>query len=131
MFSIFVLGLVDGKFVEMRSSELPLKIDAGLWKWQANFLGRPSMASISVCNVLTSFPLTRSQTRPYIVLVPIATRHPLRNVHFEIHNVNQNFRWTDNTMDLVHARYVAMAVGDFYSLHSVPLLMHMVVTAGN
>jgi hypothetical protein len=42
--------------------------------------------------------------------VPIATRHPLPNVQFELHDVNMPVRWPDNTMDLVHARATDMAV---------------------
>ena len=42
--------------------------------------------------------------------VPIATRSPLPNVQFEIHNVNEPVRWADNTMDFVHVRANDMAV---------------------
>ena len=42
--------------------------------------------------------------------MPIQTRYPLSNVQFEIHDVNTNFRWRDETFDLINARDVNMAV---------------------
>ena len=42
--------------------------------------------------------------------VPIATRDPLPNVQFEMHNINEPVRWADDTMDFVHARANDMAV---------------------
>lgn len=42
--------------------------------------------------------------------VPIQTRYPLPNVQFEIHDVNTNFRWPDETFDLINARDINMAV---------------------
>ncbi|EGN94744.1 hypothetical protein SERLA73DRAFT_171168 [Serpula lacrymans var. lacrymans S7.3] len=46
-------------------------------------------------------------------IVPIATREPPANVHFEMADVNRLLRWHDNTMDFVHARSVSLAVVDY------------------
>lgn len=121
--STFVQGPVNGKSVEGVSlSELSLNLAhhdcrfTGLWQWQASLPRQPSMVSMLVCNILSFWSThTRSQVHSYNALVPIATQRPLPNVHFEMHNVNETFRWPDGTMDLVHARYVAMAVSDLYS----------------
>ena len=42
--------------------------------------------------------------------VPIQTRYPLPKVQFEIHDVNTNFRWKNETFDLVNSRAINMAV---------------------
>ncbi|PPQ69967.1 hypothetical protein CVT24_003671 [Panaeolus cyanescens] len=49
-------------------------------------------------------------------IVPIATRYPLPRVTFEIEDVNTEYRWDDATFDLVHARFIDMAVRDFPSV---------------
>jgi len=46
-------------------------------------------------------------------IVPIATRDPLPNVQFEMHNINEPVRWADDTMDFVHARANDMAVSNY------------------
>ncbi|OBZ74636.1 Cytochrome b-c1 complex subunit 2, mitochondrial [Grifola frondosa] len=43
-------------------------------------------------------------------IVPIATRSPPRNVQFEIHNINERFRFPSDNIDFVHARSISMAV---------------------
>ncbi|KAF8991325.1 S-adenosyl-L-methionine-dependent methyltransferase [Cyathus striatus] len=48
-----------------------------------------------------------------IDIVPIATRYPLPNVRFEIHDVNSGLRWGDGSIDVVHARSVSMAIRDY------------------
>lgn len=48
----------------------------------------------------------------HVFSVPISTRTPPNNVHFEMHNVAERFRWREGTMDFVHARSVDMAVSD-------------------
>ncbi|KAG6879313.1 hypothetical protein C0992_003640 [Termitomyces sp. T32_za158] len=48
-----------------------------------------------------------------IDIVPIATRYPLPNVQFEIHDVNTPWRWRTASVDMVHARSVSMAVLDY------------------
>lgn len=48
----------------------------------------------------------------YGFTVPIATRLPLPNVHFEMHNVAEPFRWDPDTMDLIHARHNDMSVSN-------------------
>lgn len=42
--------------------------------------------------------------------VPIATRYPPRNVMFEMHNINERFRYANGYFDLVHGRSISMAV---------------------
>ncbi|KAG9308111.1 S-adenosyl-L-methionine-dependent methyltransferase [Chiua virens] len=48
-----------------------------------------------------------------IDIVPIATRRPLPNAHFEILDVTQPLRWADGVMDFVHARNVSLAVPNY------------------
>ncbi|KAF8994878.1 hypothetical protein BDQ17DRAFT_1366250, partial [Cyathus striatus] len=48
-----------------------------------------------------------------IDIVPIATRYPLPNVRFEIHDVNNGLRWEHGSIDFVHARSVSMAIRDY------------------
>ncbi|EIW76554.1 S-adenosyl-L-methionine-dependent methyltransferase [Coniophora puteana RWD-64-598 SS2] len=48
-----------------------------------------------------------------IDIVPIQTRHPPNNVHFEMHDITQGFRWASGTMDVVHARSIMLAVHDY------------------
>ncbi|KNZ71919.1 hypothetical protein J132_05193 [Termitomyces sp. J132] len=48
-----------------------------------------------------------------IDIVPIATRYPLPNVQFEMHDVNTSYRWRTASVDLVHARSVSMAIIDY------------------
>ena len=42
--------------------------------------------------------------------MPIATRYPPRNVFFELHDIKDQFRFGNSTIDLVHARSISMAV---------------------
>ncbi|KAF8636112.1 hypothetical protein AX17_003815 [Amanita inopinata Kibby_2008] len=49
-------------------------------------------------------------------IVPIATRYPLANVQFEIHDVSQQLRWSDGTFDFVHARDLSMAIRNWPAL---------------
>ncbi|KZT01838.1 S-adenosyl-L-methionine-dependent methyltransferase [Laetiporus sulphureus 93-53] len=51
-------------------------------------------------------------------IVPIQTRHPLKNVFFEMHDVTERFRYGDRTIDFVHARDISYAVrtSDFPAL---------------
>ncbi|KAK0202660.1 S-adenosyl-L-methionine-dependent methyltransferase [Desarmillaria ectypa] len=46
-------------------------------------------------------------------IVPIATRYPLPNVTFELHDVGERTRYPDRSIDLVHARSVSMTVCDY------------------
>ncbi|PPQ72036.1 hypothetical protein CVT26_006726 [Gymnopilus dilepis] len=46
-------------------------------------------------------------------IVPITTRYPRPNVHFEIDDINARFRWRSGTFDLVNARAIAMAVRNY------------------
>ncbi|KAG6826942.1 hypothetical protein H0H92_013819 [Tricholoma furcatifolium] len=48
-----------------------------------------------------------------IDIVPIATRYPPPNVQFEIHDVNDTYRWRTASVDLVHARSVSMAYSTY------------------
>ncbi|KAI0076867.1 S-adenosyl-L-methionine-dependent methyltransferase [Panus rudis PR-1116 ss-1] len=43
-------------------------------------------------------------------IVPIATMHPPDNVDFEIHDINEEFRYESGSFDLVHGRSISMAV---------------------
>jgi len=63
-----------------------------------------------VMDMASQFPNTKFRG---FDIVPITTRHPLPNVQFEIHNVNEPVRWSDNTMDLIHARATDMVVSDY------------------
>ena len=56
-----------------------------------------------------------------LILVPIATQHPPPRVLFEVHDVNNTYRWKDGTFDLVHARFVSMAVSNSF-LNILPIL---------
>ena len=84
------------------------RVIVGSWKWQASFLMRGSTALTSVC-CTHRLKLNLCQCVRNLA-VPITTRYPLPNVQFEMHNVNEPFRWADNTMDFVHARANDMAV---------------------
>ncbi|KAK0467097.1 S-adenosyl-L-methionine-dependent methyltransferase [Desarmillaria tabescens] len=46
-------------------------------------------------------------------IVPIATRYPLPNVNFEIHDVGERTRYPDRSIDFVHARSVSMTIRDY------------------
>jgi len=46
-------------------------------------------------------------------IVPIATRRPLPNAHFEILDVTQPLRWPEGVMDFVHARNVSLAIPNY------------------
>ncbi|KDQ56028.1 hypothetical protein JAAARDRAFT_180238 [Jaapia argillacea MUCL 33604] len=46
-------------------------------------------------------------------IVPIATRHPPRNVQFEIQDLTEGLRWDNNSIDFVHARSICLAVKDY------------------
>jgi len=46
-------------------------------------------------------------------IVPIATRRPHSNAHFEILDVTQPLRWPDGVMDLVHTRNISLAVPNY------------------
>ncbi|OCH87701.1 S-adenosyl-L-methionine-dependent methyltransferase [Obba rivulosa] len=48
--------------------------------------------------------------------VPIQTRHPLRNVMFEIHDIAERTRYQNGAIDLVHARFLTMAVRNYRQL---------------
>ncbi|KAJ7143309.1 hypothetical protein C8R43DRAFT_1015054 [Mycena crocata] len=46
-------------------------------------------------------------------IVPIATRYPLPNVQFTMHDVNEMpMSWATGTFDFIHARSITMAVSD-------------------
>ncbi|KAF9472630.1 S-adenosyl-L-methionine-dependent methyltransferase [Pholiota conissans] len=47
-------------------------------------------------------------------IVPIATRYPPENVQFELTDVNAPLRWANGTFDVVHSRFVDMAVIDYH-----------------
>lgn len=51
-----------------------------------------------------------------IDIVPIATRHPPDNVHFEMANVNEPLRYSNGAFDFVHARSISMAVYNYPAL---------------
>lgn len=59
-----------------------------------------------------AYRLNKHYSNTNLILVPIATRYPLPNVQFEIQDVNRNYRWPNETFDLIHARSVSMAVSD-------------------
>ncbi|KAJ7457052.1 S-adenosyl-L-methionine-dependent methyltransferase, partial [Mycena latifolia] len=51
-----------------------------------------------------------------IDIVPIATRYPLANVQFSIHDVNTPTTWATGTFDLIHGRSVTLAVTSYPAL---------------
>lgn len=68
-----------------------------------------SLGSISVCSGRFYY-FTEFDPIIYCTAVPLSTRYPLPNVQFEVDNINERLRWSDNTFDLVHARSIGMAV---------------------
>ena len=76
-------------------------------------------ALISVRLFLCQLFLPRSPSL-FWFSVPIATRYPLANVQFEVHDINDQCRWNDNAADFVHARSISMAVsiGPLGCIHS-------------
>jgi hypothetical protein len=108
VFWIYVPELVNGElsFCLMgdHNSDCPL----GLRIWRTYFPTSGSMALTSVC-VVPHSPTLASLTF-HVHLVPIATRHPPDNVYFEIADVNEPWRYRNNTFDFVHARSISMAV---------------------
>ncbi|KAJ7462106.1 S-adenosyl-L-methionine-dependent methyltransferase [Mycena latifolia] len=51
-----------------------------------------------------------------IDIVPIATRYPLANVQFTMHDVNTPTTWAAGTFDLIHGRSVTLAVTSYPAL---------------
>ncbi|KAJ7821652.1 S-adenosyl-L-methionine-dependent methyltransferase [Mycena leptocephala] len=49
-------------------------------------------------------------------IVPIATRYPLPNVDFSMHDVNTPTVWSAGTFDFIHARSITMAVTSYPNL---------------
>jgi len=66
-----------------------------------------------VLEMVAEFPRVRFDG---LDIVPITTRSPPRNAHFEMHDVNEEFRYRNGTFDLVHARSISMAVINYAAL---------------
>ncbi|KAG7100148.1 hypothetical protein E1B28_001927 [Marasmius oreades] len=61
-----------------------------------------------------AFPHVEFYGLDIALAVPIAPREDLPpNVHFEIHDINQQTRFADRSVDVVHARAASMTVTDF------------------
>ncbi len=59
----------------------------------------------------------------YLLSVPIATRYPLDNVQFELQDISSTpYRWGPGTVDLIHARDMALAVTVSYDAFRIPSL---------
>ncbi|KAH9929392.1 S-adenosyl-L-methionine-dependent methyltransferase [Fomitopsis serialis] len=63
-----------------------------------------------VMDVAGQFPHVRFSG---IDIVPIQTRHPLRNVWFEMHDLDEPLGYAPGSVDLIHARDIHLAVRDF------------------
>jgi len=77
--------------------------------------------ALDICNGTGRWVMEMANQFPHVQfygldIVPIATRRPLENVQFEIHDVNTPVRWLDKTIDFVHARNVSMALSNYQIL---------------
>ncbi|KAF9054053.1 S-adenosyl-L-methionine-dependent methyltransferase [Panaeolus papilionaceus] len=73
---------------------------------------------LDICTGTGTWVMDMAQEFPHVHfrgfdIVPIATRYPLPRVTFELQDVNTTYRWDNATFDLVHARFIDMAVRDF------------------
>ncbi|KAH7911257.1 S-adenosyl-L-methionine-dependent methyltransferase, partial [Hygrophoropsis aurantiaca] len=73
---------------------------------------------LDLCTGTGRWPMDMASLFPHVKfhgidIVPIATRAPRSNVHFEMADVMQPFRYRDGIMDVVHARSVSLAVTDY------------------
>ncbi|KAF9529875.1 S-adenosyl-L-methionine-dependent methyltransferase [Crepidotus variabilis] len=79
------------------------------------------LAVLDVCTGNGRWALDMAAEFPHVRFigfdhVPIATRYPLPNVRFEIHDVNTPFRWSDQSFDIVHLRATSLAVHNYQVL---------------
>ena len=83
----------------------------GLKRWLKSSLTFSSTVSTLVRG---NVPIIYLSILSYLAIVkhvvPIATRYPPRRAQFEVHDVNEAFRWSESTFDVVHARCISMAV---------------------
>lgn len=78
--------------------------------------GQPQKRVVDIGTGNGVWPMDMGEQFPHVLfrafdLVPIATRFPLNNVRFEIDDLNNSeTRWNADTIDMVHARDVSLAV---------------------
>ncbi|KAJ6578742.1 S-adenosyl-L-methionine-dependent methyltransferase [Mycena vulgaris] len=82
--------------------------------------GRQKFA-LDVCTGTGKWTMDVAYDFPHVAfrgldIVPIASRYPLPNVQFTMHDVNTPTTWGAGTFDLVHARSVTMAVTSYTNL---------------
>ncbi|KAJ7123755.1 hypothetical protein C8R44DRAFT_840581 [Mycena epipterygia] len=82
--------------------------------------GRQKFA-LDVCTGTGKWTMEVAQDFPHVAfraldIVPIATRYPLRNVQFSMHDVNTPTSWAAGTFDFIHARSITMAVTSYSNL---------------
>ncbi|KAJ7607480.1 S-adenosyl-L-methionine-dependent methyltransferase [Roridomyces roridus] len=76
---------------------------------------------MDVCTGTGKWTMEMARDFPHVAfraldIVPIATRLPLPNVQFTMHNANTPTSYADGTFDLIHARSVTMAVTSYGTL---------------
>ncbi|KAF7297382.1 Methyltransf-25 domain-containing protein [Mycena indigotica] len=74
--------------------------------------------ALDICTGTGRWVMDMARDFPHVAfrgidIVPIATRYPLPNVDFSIHDVNTVSPWAAGTFDLVHARSISMAVTNY------------------
>ncbi|KAJ6625960.1 S-adenosyl-L-methionine-dependent methyltransferase [Mycena sp. CBHHK59/15] len=79
--------------------------------------GRQKYA-LDLCTGTGKWTMDMARAFPHVAfraidIVPIATRYPLANVQFTMHDVNTRTVWDAGTFDLIHARSVSMAVTSY------------------
>ncbi|KAH7927187.1 S-adenosyl-L-methionine-dependent methyltransferase [Leucogyrophana mollusca] len=78
----------------------------------------PAKRVLDLCTGTGRWPMDMASSFPHVKfygvdIVPIATRIPRPNVHFEMADVMQPLRYRDNTIDFVHARSVSLAITNY------------------
>ncbi|KAJ7603476.1 S-adenosyl-L-methionine-dependent methyltransferase [Roridomyces roridus] len=76
---------------------------------------------MDVCTGTGKWTMEMARDFPHVAfraldIVPIATRYPLPNVQFTMHDANTPTSYADGTFDLIHARSVTMAVTSYRAL---------------
>ncbi|TFK73094.1 S-adenosyl-L-methionine-dependent methyltransferase [Pluteus cervinus] len=91
------IGVVRGALAPGPEAKLAIDLCTGTGKW--------------AMEMARAFPQAWFRG---IDIVPIATRRPLVNVQFELQDVNATpYRWGPGTVDLIHARDIALAVENY------------------
>ncbi|KAJ7454998.1 S-adenosyl-L-methionine-dependent methyltransferase [Mycena galericulata] len=77
--------------------------------------------ALDVCTGTGKWTMDVAHDFPHVAfrgldIVPIATRYPLPNVQFTMHDVNTPTTWAAGAFDFIHARSVTMAVTSYEAL---------------